>query len=52
MNFDSLFFKPANFVSNLVYMAAGMIGIFVVIGLIILFTYGLNKLLSKKSDDK
>ena len=52
MNFDSLFFKPMNFVSNLTYMAAGMVGIFVVIGVIVLFTFTLNKLLSKKNDDK
>ena len=41
-----------NFVSNLTYMAAGMVGIFVVIGVIVLFTFTLNKLLSKKNDDK
>jgi len=52
MSFDSLFFKPMNFISNLTYLAAGMIGIFVVMGVIILFTFILNKLLSKKSDDK
>ncbi len=52
MNFDSLFFKPMKFVSNLTYMAAGMVGIFVVIGVIVLFTFTLNKLLSKKNDDK
>ena len=40
-----------NFVNNLVYMAAGMVGIFLVMGVVILLTYTLNKLLSKKSDD-
>ena len=49
--FDSLFFKPANFLSNLSYLAAGMIGIFIVMGIIILSTFLLNKVLSKKSDD-
>ena len=45
-------FEPMNFVNNLIYLAAGMIGIFLVMGVIILFTYLLNKLLSKKSDDQ
>lgn len=29
----------------------GMVGIFIVIGVIVLVTYGLNKLMSKKKDD-
>ena len=45
-------FTPMNFVHNLLYLAAGMVGIFLVMGIIILFTYGLNKLLSKKEDDQ
>lgn len=36
-------FNPMNFVSNLSYMLKGMIGIFVVIGIIILITVLLNK---------
>ena len=44
-------FLPMNFVNNLVYMAAVMVGIFLVMGVVILLTYTLNKLLSKKSDD-
>ena len=39
---------PMNFVDNLSYMASGMIGIFVVIGVIIIATIILNKLTSKK----
>ena len=35
-------FNPSNFVDNLGYMGAGMLGIFVVIGLIIVTTYVLN----------
>lgn len=50
--FESLFFKPANFVSNLTYLAAGMVGIFVVMGVIILSTFVLNKMLSNKKSDK
>ena len=45
-------FLPMNFVNNLVYMAAGMIGIFLVMGVVILLTYALNKIFSKKSDDQ
>ena len=40
-------FEPSNFTSNLSYMGLGMLGIFVVIGVIMLFTAVLNKF-SKK----
>ncbi|MBQ7045631.1 MAG: oxaloacetate decarboxylase [Clostridia bacterium] len=36
-------FNPMNFITNLSYMLKGMIGIFVVIGVIILITVLLNK---------
>ena len=39
---------PMNFVDNLSYMASGMIGIFVVIGVIIIATLILNKVTTKK----
>ena len=45
-------FKPMSFVSNLKYMAAGMIGIFLVIGLIILTIVVLGKLTSSKGSEK
>ncbi len=38
-----------NFVTNLTYMGQGMLSIFIVIGIIILFVYLLNKLTAKKS---
>ena len=41
-------FEPMNFVNNLSYMASGMIGIFAVIGVIIIATVILNKLTGKK----
>ncbi len=41
-----------NFVSNLKYMGVGMIGIFLVMGLIILATVALNKFLSPKKKDE
>lgn len=36
-----------NFVANLKYMAGGMAGIFIVIGIVILATVVLNKIFSK-----
>ena len=44
-------FNPANFVSNLRYMGLGMLGIFVVLGIIILVTLALGKIKVKESDD-
>ncbi len=38
-----------NFVTNLTYMGQGMLSIFIVIGIIILFVYLLNKFSAKKS---
>lgn len=42
-------FEPQNFVANLGYMGAGMLGIFIVIGIIILATVLLNKLFREKA---
>ena len=44
-------FEPFGFVDNAVYMGAGMLGIFVVIGLIIIVTYILNKVTAPKKED-
>ncbi|MBQ9132551.1 MAG: hypothetical protein IJX62_08815 [Clostridia bacterium] len=40
---DNLIFEPINFIKNLGYMGAGMLGIFVVIGLIVITTMILNR---------
>ena len=40
--------NPMNFIHNLGYMGAGMLGIFVVIGLIVLTTVALNKATSPR----
>lgn len=45
-----MFFEPMNFINNLGYMGIGMLGIFVVIGVIIALTTMLNSITSK--DDK
>lgn len=42
-------FEPIHFVENLRYMGIGMLGIFIVIGVIILLTMLLNKLTSGKN---
>ncbi len=42
-------FEPMNFITNLTYMGKGMLGIFVVIGAIVLLTMLLNKISSKKN---
>lgn len=43
-------FEPMHFVENLRYMGLGMLGIFIVIGAIMLLTILLNKLTEKKDD--
>lgn len=43
-------FEPMNFVSNLYYMGMGMLGIFVVIGVIILVTMALGRVLGHKAE--
>lgn len=45
-----IFFKPMEFVNNLVYMGAGMFSILVVIGAIIGVVLVLNRLTNSKQD--
>ncbi len=40
---EDIIFEPMNFVTNLKYMGLGMLGIFVVIGLVVIATMILNK---------
>ena len=44
-------FNPVAFVENLKYMGVGMLGIFIVIGIIVLSVVVLNKATASKSDD-
>lgn len=46
---NTFMFEPTNFVGNLYYMGVGMVGIFIVIGIIVLATVLLNKIFSDKS---
>ena len=48
----NIIFEPMNFISNSIYMGAGMLGIFVVIGLIIATTCILNAATSSKKKDQ
>ncbi len=43
-------FQPMHFVDNLKYMGLGMLGIFIVIGVIMLLTVLLNALTKPKQD--
>ena len=45
-------FHPFSFIENLAYMGKGMLGIFVVIGVIVGVTCLLNFLTSKKKKEK
>ena len=44
-------FMPMNFVTNLIYLAAGLAGIFLVMGTVIILTIILNRVFSKKNKD-
>ena len=48
----NVFFKPMEFVSNLVYLVAGMVGIFIIIGIIIIATLIHNAVTKKKNNKK
>ena len=51
--FDNIQFNPMDFVDNLQYMGKGMLGIFVVIGIVIVAVYALGafgKAISKDED--
>ena len=41
-------FNPIGFVENLKYMGIGMLGVFMIVGIIIFATYAICKLTTKK----
>ena len=43
-------FEPMNFVHNLKYMGTGMLGVFLIVGIIIAATYIIGKLNTAKGD--
>ncbi len=46
-----MFFDPMQFIYNLKYMGIGMLGVFIIIGIIIASTYGIGYLTSR-ADNK
>ena len=48
--FDSI--APINFIKNLKYMGVGMLGVFIIVGIIIAATYAIGKLTSSKKGDE
>lgn len=52
MSMIAALFEPMNFVENLRYMGLGMLGIFIVIGVITLLTIILNKVTEQKPDEQ
>lgn len=52
MTMIAALFEPMHFVENLRYMGLGMLGIFIVIGVITLLTIILNKVTEQKPDEQ
>jgi len=48
---ENIFFKPELFLKYLPDMGAGMLGVFIIIGVIILATYAIGSLTKKISKD-
>ena len=49
---QSMFFEPFRFIEFLKYMGVGMLGVFIIIGIIIAATYAIGRLKSGDSDSK
>ena len=47
-----MIFEPMNFVNNLKYMGVGMIGVFIIVGIIIGATYAIGKLTAGKKEEE
>ena len=47
LGLEGVIFEPMNFVKNLEYMGSGMLGIFIVIGVIMCATLIINNIFSK-----
>ena len=45
-----MFFEPIEFVKNLKYMGIGMLGVFMIVGIIIAATYAIGHFAAKLSD--
>ena len=47
---ENLYFKPLEFIHNLGYMGIGMLGVFIIVGIIAAATYAISGLTGKKND--
>ncbi len=47
-----MYFEPMQFINNLSYMGFGMLGVFMIIGVIIAATYAINAFFSRSKKDK
>ena len=46
-----MIFEITNFISNLKYMGIGMLGVFMIIGVIMAATYAIGKFTASRKDD-
>ena len=46
-----MYFEPYEFVKNLRYMGIGMLGVFMIIGIIVAATYAIAKFTAPKKND-
>ena len=44
---DKIIFEPIKFIENLQYMGVGMLGVFLIVGIIIGATYAINYITNK-----
>ena len=49
---DNLQFIPYKFIENLQYMGVGMLGVFMIVGIIALATYVISSAVEKAKSDK
>ena len=45
-------FEPIQFINYLKYMGIGMLGVFIIIGIIMAATYAIGKFTNQNADDK
>ncbi len=47
-----MYFEPSNFINNLKYMGFGMLGVFIIIGIIVIATYIISAATKGNADKK
>ena len=48
---ENLYFKPLEFIHNLGYIGIGMLGVFIIVGIIAGATYAISGFTNKKKND-